>query len=163
MQHMAMDKAPTLEEIRETLADMVRRELLTEAQSEVVDAEVIVSFFQNELGRRLLHASQVHREVPFSYGLPAREVYAGTDDTTSEETILLQGVIDCLFEEEQGLVLLDYKTDHVRSGSQAELEAIRDRYRLQLDLYARAVEKIWRRPVTGKFIFLFDGAYILEL
>ncbi|OXM86117.1 helicase-exonuclease AddAB subunit AddA [Paenibacillus rigui] len=163
MQHIAMDKAPTLAEVHETLARMVRKELLTQAQSEVVDADVIVTFFHSELGRRLLQASRIHREVPFSYGLPAREVYAGTDEATSEETILLQGVIDCLFEEGQGLVLLDYKTDHVKSSTPAALQAIRDRYQLQLDLYARAVEKIWRRPVTGKFIFLFDGAHIMEL
>ncbi|MFH5182761.1 helicase-exonuclease AddAB subunit AddA [Paenibacillus sp. TAB 01] len=163
MQHIRMDKVPSADDIRETLADMLRKQLLTEPQCEAVDADVIASFFRSDLGGRLLHADRIHREVPFSYGLPAKEVYSDTDEQTAEETILLQGIIDCMFEEGQGLVLLDYKTDHVKSGGTAELHAIRERYRLQLDLYAKAVEKIWRRPVTGKYIFLFDGAHILEV
>ncbi|PZE22710.1 helicase-exonuclease AddAB subunit AddA [Paenibacillus xerothermodurans] len=163
MQHMQMNRAPSAENVRETLADMVHRELLTQAQSEVVDPDVIVTFFQTDLGRRLLRSPQVYREMPFSYGLPAHEVYNDTDPMTSDETILLQGVIDCIFEEEQGMVLLDYKTDHLRGGGAAALAAIREKYRLQLDLYARAVEHIWKRPIVGKYLFLFDGAHVLEL
>jgi ATP-dependent helicase/nuclease subunit A len=163
MQHVRLRREPTADDIKETLADMVNRELLTYEQSEVVDAQVIVTFFRSELGQRLLRSPQVHREMPFSYGIPAREIYSDTDETTADETILLQGVIDCIFEEAEGLVLLDYKTDHLQGGGPAALEAVRERYRLQLDLYARAVEKIWRRPVIGKYIFLFDGAHVMEL
>jgi ATP-dependent helicase/nuclease subunit A len=101
--------------------------------------------------------------MPFSYGLPAREVYGTTDEAVAGETIMLQGVIDCIFEEEQGLVLLDYKTDSLKGGGAKALEAVTERYRIQLDLYAKAVERIWKRPVTDKFIFLFDGAHIVRL
>ncbi|TDF96745.1 helicase-exonuclease AddAB subunit AddA [Paenibacillus piri] len=163
MQHMPLSRELSVQDVKETLADMVRRELLTEAQSDVVEPEVIAAFFRSELGLRLLRSPQVHREMPFSYGLPAREVYGVTDEATADETIMLQGVIDCIFEESDGLVLLDYKTDHLKGGGPAALDAIRERYRMQLDLYAKAVEKIWKRPVTGKYIFLFDGTHILEL
>ncbi|GAA4858397.1 UvrD-helicase domain-containing protein [Paenibacillus vulneris] len=163
MQHMPIHFTPSVEVVKETLAMMVHKELLTETQKEVVDAEVIVSFFRSDLGQRLLQSKAVHREVPFSYGLPAREVYSGTDAASSEETILLQGVIDCVFEEADGLVLLDYKTDRLKGQGEKSLQAVRDRYQLQLDLYAQAISRIWRRPVTGKYIFLFDGAHILEL
>ncbi|ULL17660.1 helicase-exonuclease AddAB subunit AddA [Paenibacillus sp. H1-7] len=163
MQHMPVHFEPTVHEVKETLANMVRKELLTDAQSEVIDAEVIVSFFRSPLGQRLLKSAAVHREVPFSYGLPAREVYGNTDPAVSEETILLQGVIDCLFEEQDGLVLLDYKTDQLKGGGTAALQAVRERYQLQLDLYAQAVSRIWKKPVLAKYIFLFDGAHILEL
>ncbi|MNW19750.1 ATP-dependent helicase/nuclease subunit A [compost metagenome] len=60
-------------------------------------------------------------------------------------------------------MLLDYKTDHLKGQGEKSLQAVRERYQLQLDLYAQAISKIWRRPVTGKYIFLFDGAHILEL
>lgn len=163
MQHMPIHFSPSVEDVRETLAEMVHKQLLTDAQQEVIDAEVIVSFFQSDLGKRLLQSKAVHREVPFSYGLPAKEVYSETDAATSEETILLQGVIDCVFEEQDGLVLVDYKTDHLKGQGDKALQAVRERYQLQLDLYAQAIAKIWRRPVTGKYIFLFDGAHILEL
>ncbi|MCR8631436.1 helicase-exonuclease AddAB subunit AddA [Paenibacillus radicis (ex Xue et al. 2023)] len=163
MQHMRLSAQPSELDIKETLADMVRRELLTEAQSTVVEPSVILSFFQSELGMRLLRSPQIHRELPFSYGLPASEVYGVTDEATANETVMLQGVIDCIFEEEQGLVLLDYKTDHLKGGGPAALDGMRERYRLQLELYAKAVERIWKRPVIGKYIFLFDGAQVLEL
>ncbi|NOU95470.1 helicase-exonuclease AddAB subunit AddA [Paenibacillus sp. LMG 31456] len=163
MQHMRLSAQPSELDIKETLADMVRRELLTEAQSAVVEPDVIVSFFRSELGMRLLRSPQVHREMPFSYGLPAGEVYGVTDAAIASETVMLQGVIDCIFEEGQGLVLLDYKTDHLKGSVSAALDGMRERYRLQLDLYAKAVERIWKRPVIGKYIFLFDGAHILEL
>jgi ATP-dependent helicase/nuclease subunit A len=163
MQHMPLNLEPSEQDIRELLADMVHREMLTQAQSDVVEPDVIVSFFRSALGQRLLRSNRVHRELPFSYGLPAKEVYGVTDEATANETVMLQGVIDCIFEEENGLVLLDYKTDRLKGAGPAALEGMRERYRMQLDLYAKAVERIWKRPVTGKYIFLFDGAHILEL
>ncbi|MDQ1912921.1 helicase-exonuclease AddAB subunit AddA [Paenibacillus sp. GD4] len=164
MQQMPLTKTPTEADVREVLAGMVTRELLTEDQAGVVEPAVIVSFFESELGRRLLASSKVHREVPFSYGLPAKDVYGAESLKNSErlgdEIIMLQGVIDCLFEEDAGLVLLDFKTDHLKGSSPA---AVGEKYRLQLELYARAVETIWKRSVAAKYIFLFDGAHVVPL
>jgi ATP-dependent helicase/nuclease subunit A len=68
------------------------------------------------------------------------------------ETILVQGVVDCLVDEGDGLLLLDYKSDRI-PADQPGLAA--DRYRGQLNLYARAVESILRRKVKEKYIYLF--------
>ncbi|MNI90157.1 ATP-dependent helicase/nuclease subunit A [compost metagenome] len=76
------------------------------------------------------------------------------------ETVLIQGIIDCLFEDQQGLFLVDYKTDAVRNVS---LEAMKERYQVQIGLYARAVEHIWKRPITGKYLFFFEGAHLVEM
>jgi ATP-dependent helicase/nuclease subunit A len=139
---------------------MLNKQTLTTEQSEVVDIPVVLRFFQTEVGKRMLQARNVQREVPFSYGLQADEVYAGTDRSTSGETVLIQGVIDCLFEDELGLVLVDYKTDAVKGNSDTELKL---RYEQQISLYTRAVEHIWKRPVHGKFLYFFDGAKLLEM
>ncbi len=160
MQHMPLDRHPSEADVRETLAWMVSRELLTEQQQSLVDPAVIVSFFRSELGQRLLQAKRVHREVPFSFGLPATDVYGAEPGGLSQETVMLQGVIDCLIDEEEGLVLLDYKTDRLKGASP---QRVAESYRMQLDLYARAVETIWKRPVIGKYIFLFDGAHVVQL
>ncbi|TVY09146.1 helicase-exonuclease AddAB subunit AddA [Paenibacillus cremeus] len=160
MQHIPIDREPDVETVSVTLSGMVAKELLTEAQRALVDPAVIVSFFQSELGQRMLQAKQVHREVPFSFGMPARDVYGAEQGGLTDEIVMLQGVIDCLIEEENGLVLLDYKTDRLKGGSPAK---IAEGYRLQLELYAGAVEKIWKKPVTGKYIFLFDGAHVMVL
>ncbi|MCZ8518709.1 MULTISPECIES: helicase-exonuclease AddAB subunit AddA [Paenibacillus] len=160
MQQIPLKPAPTEEQIRETLAAMVARELLTPAQMDMVDPAVILSFFGSVLGARLQQAVRIHREVPFSCAMRAADVNPSVEDLPEDETVMLQGVIDCLIDEGDGLVLLDYKTDRLKGGSP---QAAAGRYKMQLELYARAVEKIWKRPVTAKYIFLFDGAHIVEL
>ncbi|MFC5450258.1 helicase-exonuclease AddAB subunit AddA [Paenibacillus aestuarii] len=160
MQNISLSEAPTEASIRQTLEAMLQKQTLTLQQSEIVDIPVILNFFQTDVGQRMIKAPKLQREVPFSYGLAADDVYADAEHATSGETVLIQGVIDCLFEDEQGLVLLDYKTDAVKGSSDAELRA---RYETQINLYTRAVEQIWKRPVSGKFLYFFDGARLLEL
>ncbi len=160
MQHVPLSPELTEETIRETLRRLEERELLTAEQRESVDTALLFRFFAGELGKRLLRAERVYREVPFTYGLPAGEVYPDADDAARSETVLLQGVIDCLFEEKDGLVLLDYKTDAIYGN---RLEQRVDAYRLQIRLYARAIEEIWRRPVTEKYLFFFDGAHVVKM
>jgi ATP-dependent helicase/nuclease subunit A len=62
----------------------------------------------------------------------------------------VQGVLDCLFAEPDGLVLLDYKTDFAKDGQQ-----LADRYAIQLGLYAEAVTAILGQPVKEKYIYSF--------
>ncbi|MEW9701592.1 helicase-exonuclease AddAB subunit AddA [Paenibacillus sp. SI8] len=160
MQNLSLGAMPTEASVRGTLDDMLGKQTLTVRQSEVVDIPVILNFFQTEIGQRMLLAANVQREVPFSYGLPADDVYTASDCSTTGETVLVQGVIDCLFEDEQGLVLVDYKTDAVRGSSKEDLRA---RYDTQITLYTQAVEHIWKRSVTGKYLYFFDGAMLLEM
>src|SRR5690606_28166845 len=124
-----------------------------------INPQVIADFFRSELGEKLLHANQVLRELPFSYGLPVQRVYPNSTDRLQGETVLVQGVIDCLFEYQGQWILLDYKTDRVWNDP---LE-IAKRYQLQISLYAEAIEAIWRRPVKEKYIFLFDGAHMISM
>lgn len=162
MQNLSLQEAPTEASIQATLAEMLDKQTLTPEQTEVVDIPVVLRFFQTEVGKRMIHAKQVQREVPFSYGLPAREVYSGDEDerSTMGETVLIQGVIDCMFEDELGLVMVDYKTDAVKGSSDEELK---QRYERQISLYTRAVEQIWKRPVSGKYLYFFDGAKLLDM
>lgn len=80
-------------------------------------------------------------------GKPAREVL---EESSSEEMLLIQGIIDVFFEEEDGLVLLDYKTDHVRDGKE-----LAERYRTQMELYAEAMECALFQPVKEKLLYSF--------
>ncbi|TXK84098.1 helicase-exonuclease AddAB subunit AddA [Paenibacillus sp. N3.4] len=160
MQNLALDCMPTEASIQATLEQMLSKQTLTNEQRDVVDIPVILQFFQTEIGKRMVGASRVQREVPFSYGLPADEVYAGDNHSTTGETVLIQGIIDCLFEDELGLVLVDYKTDAVKGSGESELQV---RYEKQISLYTRAVEHSWKRPVTSKYLYFFDGAKLLEM
>ncbi|MEF3304622.1 helicase-exonuclease AddAB subunit AddA [Paenibacillus sp. GYB003] len=160
MQHLPLDGDVTEAVVRTTLDRMVAKELLLEEHREAIDAALIESFFREPIGKRLLAAERVHREVPFSYGIPAEEAYPEAGEAVRGETVLVQGVIDCLFEENGQLVLLDYKTDAVSGG---RLDELKRRYAVQLALYARAIEHIWRRPVKEKVLFFFDGSHLVTL
>src|SRR5690606_23288703 len=93
------------------LDELVRKEILTEEQKDEVDISQIVAFFETGLGRRMLKARKVRREVPFSAAFSANKVYPGWEG--DDEPVLIQGVVDCIFEDEVGLVLVDYKTDTI--------------------------------------------------
>lgn len=160
MQHLPLAGEMSEGIVRQTLERMVSRELLAPEHREAVDPETIVAFFRQPIGRRLLAADQVHREVPFSCGLPAEEAYPGAQSSVRGDTVLVQGMIDCLFEENGQLVLLDYKTDALYGG---RLDALTKRYGVQLGLYAIAIERIWHRPVKEKVLYFFDGSHIVPL
>jgi ATP-dependent helicase/nuclease subunit A len=144
---------------------MVNNELLTKEQSGIIDSQLIVQFFQSPLGKRLSQAKEVNREVPFTLSLPASSVYPSWSG--EDEVIFIQGVIDCVFEDEEGLVLIDYKTDGItdrfNGGFEQAKPILEDRYRLQINLYARAIEQIWKRKINERYLFFFDGAHVLKV
>ncbi|UAC49032.1 helicase-exonuclease AddAB subunit AddA [Bacillus aquiflavi] len=166
MQHIDLSQPVTELSVTMLVEDMVQKELLTGEQQETIAPETIVQFFETEVGKRLLKNWQsVRREVPFSLSIPASTAYANWND--EDEPVLIQGVIDCLFEDQNGLILLDYKTDNIterykRGFSEAKpiLEA---QYRVQIDLYTKAVEQILKRPVLERYLYFFDGANLLQL
>ncbi|HZG75275.1 MAG TPA: helicase-exonuclease AddAB subunit AddA, partial [Paenibacillus sp.] len=167
MQHLPASPGLTAEDVVRLLDELVLRELLTEAQRAAIDADAVMRFAQSEPGRRLAGAVKAYRELPFSVGLPAAEVYgaapggAPLDDGTARETVLVQGVIDCLFEDERGLALVDYKTDAVYD--EARFGELVERYRLQLAVYAKAAESALGRPVPDRYLYFFDGARAVKL
>lgn len=162
MQHVPLE--PGLDEaaIASTIARMAELRILSGEQLQALDPAPVAAFFAGELGQRLILADEVKRELPFSFGIPAAEAYAGAEDRhqLDGEIVLIQGVIDCIFREGDGWVLLDFKTDAVRGNRHAETA---ERYRLQLDLYARAVESLWGKPVAGKYVYFFDGNTAVRL
>lgn len=166
MQHLPLRAALTEEDLEQLLTDLVLREILTEEQQASIDRKAVLGFLESEAGVRLARAEKVYRELPFSVGLPAADVYAADfegrslDEDTAREIVLVQGVIDCLFEENGEWVLLDYKTDQLYGG---RLEALVEQYRLQLNVYAKAVEISLGKPVKDKYLYFFDGEHAIKL
>lgn len=142
--------------IRAQVAGMVTREMILPEHAGVVDIRGAAAFFESDLGRRLCASSRIRRELPFSLLVPAEKFY--DDMTGTGEGIFIQGIIDALFDEEDGLVLVDYKTDWVTDS-----RTLVDRYSVQLSLYAEAVEKIFRRPVAEKYLYVFSTREAVRL
>ncbi|OPX04290.1 helicase-exonuclease AddAB subunit AddA [Geobacillus sp. LEMMY01] len=166
MRHLDLQAPLDESSIRSQIVRLVEKELLSAEQAEAVDPAAIAAFFAADLGRRLCAAREVHREVPFSLGLPADELYGG-EGMENGRRVLVQGVIDCVFADARGYVLIDYKSDEVthRFAGQKE-EAARfllGRYGTQMRLYRRAIEQIWRAPVTECYLYSFDGGFVVAV
>ena len=144
MQHIPLDRKLDRDEIGELLETLVGKEIITAEESKAVKVKEIESFYASETAQRLLQSKNIKREVPFTY---AKEDHEGDHQ-------IIQGIVDCLFEEEDGWVLLDYKTDRTRGMSdvQAEMAA---RYEVQLSVYQEAVESILRIPIKERLLYLF--------
>lgn len=135
----------------EALLDGMREQgrLLPEYR-EAVSAWRLEAFLKSTLAARMGRADAaglLHKEQPFVLGIPASEL---GEDFPEEETVLIQGIIDVYFEEDGGLVVADYKTDAV-----TQAEELVNRYRVQLDYYARALEQLTRKRVKEKIIYSF--------
>ncbi len=167
MQHISFaDGIPTGEKVEQLLSGLVHKEILTEEQKKAISLDNIVEFFQSDLGRRMVHAKAIQREIPFSMSVPLSEL-SETGEGAPEETILVQGVIDCVFRDEAGIVLLDYKTDGIhdryKEGFTEARPILEERYKVQIELYTRALETIWKETVSEKYLYFFDGGHVLEL
>lgn len=147
-------------ELRSQLSIMEAKEQLTAAEADVVNIAAINKFFETTLGKRILEAKSIRRETAFNIEIKCTEIYKDLPQNLyGTETMLLQGVIDCWFETDDGIVLLDYKTDYVPAGG---AELIRERYRVQLDYYTRALEHISGKKVTEKYLYLFQSGELLS-
>jgi ATP-dependent helicase/nuclease subunit A len=154
MQHLDLKQ----DDIENQIQVMVGKDLLTEQQAAGIDPEKIRSFIVSRLGRRMLASAKIHREVPFNLEIPCSEVYPELDECDLE-TILLQGVIDCYFEEPDGLVIIDYKTDYVPDDG---MEMIKNRYRIQIGYYAKALAILTGRKVKETYIYLFSNGEVVK-
>lgn len=145
--------------IKSQMALMVEREQVLPEQAAAVEPEVVAEFFSSPLGRRVLDGRRVYREQPFTLALPLKDVYPdiGGGDSGGD-TVLVQGIIDCLVEEAEGLLVVDYKTDYCTPDTLPQLV---ERYRYQVELYSRAARTLTGLPLTDRYLYLFYlGQYV---
>lgn len=149
MQHASVEYPYTRETFEKDKQRMLDRRLITQVQTQALDCGRVQSFFNCEEGKKLVNAPFLEREKSISFLLPAREIYP---DSRSSEPVLVQGVVDCVFQDEAGrLVIVDYKTDRIPQGENENF--LIEKYQVQLALYGRALEKILNVPVAGLYIY----------
>jgi ATP-dependent helicase/nuclease subunit A len=157
LQYMDFEKTSTETEIAGEIDRLVTRTLLTPQQGESVEVRKLLAFFTSDLGREVKHSPTLRREFKFSLLIPCSEYYP---DVEEEERLLLQGVIDCWFETENGLTVVDFKTDRV---TQETLPDRAEKYRPQIMAYSRALEEITGKPVTRRALWFFALNRAVEL
>lgn len=117
--------------------------LLTDEEAAAVDIDGINAFFRQEPGISAAAAATLNKEREF---ISLRDV-KGAD-------VIVQGIIDCYFEDEDGIVLIDYKNSHMRAGGEAELA---ERYSGQMRMYSEALEEALDKKVRKAYIYSFEG------
>ena len=138
------------EELERQIALMVEKELLQKPWSEAVSVKKLVIFFQSSLAQRMAkaqHLQKLKKEQPFVLGIAADRV---KPQFPHEEQVLIQGIIDAFFEEGDDLILMDYKTDAVKTG-----EELVKRYHTQMEYYTEALERIVGKKVKERIIYSF--------
>lgn len=121
---------------------------LNEEEYGLIDFLKIDKFFGSSLGKRLVLSGETFREYKFSVFRQAGELYEGLENDLAKEQIVVEGIIDCAFREEENLVLIDYKTDRVD-----DMETLKRRYENQLNAYKTALSECEGRPVKEAYIY----------
>ncbi|MBS5932256.1 MAG: UvrD-helicase domain-containing protein [Clostridiales bacterium] len=144
---------PTVAKIQDATRQLVEKTILTEEEEAVVNPYQIVAFMKSDIAKRMELAGRqgrIHREQQFVFSMKANEI---RPDFMSEEPILVQGIIDCFFEEDGQIVIVDYKTDHIPKENGEEI--LRSRYKVQLDYYQRAIEQTTGKKVNQRILYSF--------
>lgn len=123
---------------------------MTREMADSVRTADVLGFLDSSVGKRMRTSAdcgKLWKEQPFVLGIPGQELYK---DEPEGDFALVQGIIDVYFEEEDGLVVLDYKTDKVY-----KIEELVEKYHAQLDYYGRALEQITGKKVKEKVLYSF--------
>ena len=134
------------------LAQMVQNGYMTQEEAKLLNCRKFVAFLETDIGKRMAAAQEqktLRLEQPFMLGIPADQIYT---EKKSKELIMVQGIIDAFFFEDEDIVLVDYKTDRVRRKDGTELV---EKYKEQLKYYAQALERLSGRKVKEKIIYSF--------
>lgn len=151
LMHEAMQWLPVKKYTQTSMTDMLdslqAEGKFSDEERSLLSDRSLYGFFNSNLGQRLIASKRVERELPFSMLFDGNRVYP---DVENGERLFLQGIIDTVFVEDNQWVLVDYKTDRVKSGD----ELIR-RYKIQMDLYKEALERLTNMPVKASYIYSF--------
>ena len=139
--------------VKTQLYRLVEERRMTPSQAACIGLEDIQRFLDSPIAERMARAASgglLRREQPFVFSQKARDLNPEWD---TEESILVQGIIDAYFQEGEDLVLVDYKTDRLRKGEEARLIEL---YRIQLKDYAAALERLTGRRVKEALLYSFS-------
>ncbi len=156
MQMLKPETVNSTEDIEREILRMKNERILSDAQAASVDCDKIADFFNSDLGKRLKSARRRETEFSFYTEVPADEVLGNE----SKQKILIQGTVDCFFVEEDGrTVLLDYKTDRVKTEAAARNAA--RKYKVQMKYYKKALKDILGQDVDECYLYFMEcGAFV---
>lgn len=136
-----------IDKIKELIQNLVEKQIITKKEGKAINPLKILKFTKSNIWKELKEAKQIEREKPFYINIPAKEIY----QEEIEEEILVQGIIDLYYiDQNDNLILVDYKTDYIEKGKENELV---EKYKKQLEIYQQALEQVFSKKVTRKYIY----------
>ncbi len=149
MENLDFSEKPGAEDIKALIDGLVQRGVIDADEKKALNIGKIRTFTQSALFERIKASPHIYREAPFVMSMPVSRLPEYGD---SDREFVVHGIIDLYFEEEDGYVVVDYKTDRVYKS----VSELADKYAVQLKLYAEAIEKNTGRKVRECIIYSFD-------
>lgn len=149
MQYIDFAKSNTLDDIQREIRRLESEHFITLEQADLIDPYVIHRFFKTDLGGKIALSDHLLREFKFS----VLDDAANYIRDIGEEKILLQGVVDCAMIDEDGITIIDFKTDKVTKET---VEDVARQYYDQVKVYARALKRIYGTSIKAAFLYFFQ-------
>lgn len=190
MQLVDYGRVNSIDQIKDQISELVEKKFIKENHAEVINPFKIYKFFKSDIGKRVRRSDFVSRERAIDYSMPMEEVFTGESvsnriseneeifevenigkiesenitkntEVYTNELIKIKGIVDLYFEENEEIVLVDYKTDFVNEENFIE---VKNRYNKQVEFYAKALEDLTGKKVKEKWVYLFglDRAVLYE-
>lgn len=162
LQKLDNKKEYTEKQLEEMIENLVQKSIITVKEAESIKIEKLLKFIDSKIGKELKQAKEINKEKPFYIQIPARKIYKELEDETKiTENVLVQGIIDLYYiNANDELVLVDYKTDYIYKNAKEELL---EKYKVQIDLYAKALESSLGRKVDKKYIYSVYKDEVVEV
>jgi ATP-dependent helicase/nuclease subunit A len=144
------DYGAAAQDPQKELERLVEEKFITQEQADAVDLACVKTFLSSSLMKRIAASPHIEREVRFTEEIPAGEINPELPPSLEKELVVVQGAADLLFEEDDELVLVDFKTDRTEDA-----DALWERYRLQLKFYSDAFERSFGKRVKECLLYSF--------
>ena len=154
MQRLNIKEEYNLEKIKQLINDLVKRDIINKIEADNINPYKILNFTKSEIWKEMKNAKKIYKERPFFINIPAKDIY----NEELEEELLVQGIIDLYYiNQNNEIILLDYKTDYVEKDKKQELIS---KYKAQLDLYKKALKETYKKKVKNVYIY---SVYLEEI
>ena len=146
MQYADFNKAKT--NPKDEVERLREYEYISVAEAEVIDLERVENFVNTDLFNRIINSDNLYREQRFLLDVRAGDIYPELSDLAKDQTVIVQGAVDCMFKEGDHIVIIDFKTDRT-----TDEEFLLKHYSEQLKTYSIAAEKMFGLPVSECYIY----------
>ena len=150
MRYIRMSQCSDTSGVEEEIRRLVAEKCISEREARIISAQKVADFFKSEIGTQLRNHPNVIREFKFSILDDAQKYNEGV----RSEKVLLQGVVDCAMIFDDGITVIDFKTDYVTDETISQAS---EKYRSQIETYAGALSRIYNLPVKSAVLYFFHN------